>query len=205
MAYVRNQPVAGDDLSISQPFLTNNTNGGDDSFGVDHYKFSDTTANNGFHNTVTTPLIVGSAHPTTAAAVPKFYAMQDSSPVGVIQYSRGPSNAVPSPVTFLQSQAAPLMIAASGGTSNILDFTGIARAMCDVYVINQDSGGIYSAGYFINWIGSPTNSFNIKNIFITSGGPALSVTSAGNVLKILNRGLTNANSVFWTVQFLRLS
>lgn len=53
MAYVRNQPIAGDDLDISQPKLVTNTNGADDSFGVDHFQFSDTSANNGFHKKVT--------------------------------------------------------------------------------------------------------------------------------------------------------
>lgn len=54
-SYIRNQPVATDDLSVSAPILAGNTNKADDSFGIDHFQFSDLTVNNGFHKKVTLP------------------------------------------------------------------------------------------------------------------------------------------------------
>lgn len=59
MAYTRNRPLATDFLSSSQPILLNNTNASDDSFGVDHYAFSDTTANKGRHKIVQQTTIAG--------------------------------------------------------------------------------------------------------------------------------------------------
>lgn len=99
MAYRRNIPQANDALNVSQPQLFNNTNDSDTSFGQDHYPFSDETANNGFHNQATTPIIDPAGHPTTTADYCRFYAMQDKPTLPILQYSRGPSDAVPSPLT----------------------------------------------------------------------------------------------------------
>jgi len=51
--------LAADFLSSSQPILLGNTNASDDSFGVDHYQFSDTTANNGRHKIIHQTTLVG--------------------------------------------------------------------------------------------------------------------------------------------------
>lgn len=40
---------------MSAPILSANTNKADDSFGIDHFQFSDLTVNNGFHKKVTLP------------------------------------------------------------------------------------------------------------------------------------------------------
>lgn len=66
MVYLLNQPVATDDLSVSQPILAANTNSADASFGIDHFAFSNLTVNNGFHQKVTLPG-TGLATPTPAA------------------------------------------------------------------------------------------------------------------------------------------
>lgn len=99
---------------------------------------------------MTTPIITGSAHPTTAASELKIYAMQDTAPFGLLQYSRGISDAVPTPITHLQSPAAPISLAA-GVSTNVVDFTGLTYAMCTLYVMDTSSvpitGGI--VGVFV--------------------------------------------------------
>lgn len=52
MVFNRNRPTAGEKLSNSQPLIRDNFNSSDDTFGVDHYAFSDTTANNGRHKDI---------------------------------------------------------------------------------------------------------------------------------------------------------
>lgn len=196
MAYIRNQPVAADDLDVSQPNLVVNTNGSDDSFGVNHYKFSDTTANNGKHNTVQTPIIVGAVHPTTAANEPQFYAMQDYPAIGVLQYSRGGSDAVPSAVTYLQSPASAIPIT-SLGTINVLNFTGIASALCVVYIQDVSSSAQSPVAQVVSWNGS---AFTFK-VLGTLG--TLQVGSSGNIVIITNASGGTVN-VKWSVQFLRI-
>ena len=76
MVYTRNQPIASDDLSVSQPFLAANTNQADDSFGIDHYQFSNLTVNNGFHKQVTLPGNVSA--PTPVGGYGDIYAVTTS-------------------------------------------------------------------------------------------------------------------------------
>ena len=109
MPYVLNRPTAGELQSVSQSLIQGNFNAANTSFNVEHYAFADVTANNGFHNTVTQPQIIGAAHPTTTTN-PIIYAMQDSANIGILQYSRGPVfNAyvpAPTPITELHSNSA---------------------------------------------------------------------------------------------------
>lgn len=55
MAYLRNEPIATDDLDVSQPKLRDNTNTADNLYGLDHYAFSNLTANAGLHKQSTYP------------------------------------------------------------------------------------------------------------------------------------------------------
>lgn len=201
MAYAPNIPQPTDKLSDSQGVLLSNFQQLDTSFGTDHYAFSNGTSNNGFHNTITTPLVVGSAHPATAAAIPKFYAMQDSANLGVIQYSRGPSNAVPSPVTIYQSPASAINIAPLG-TTNVFDFTNLARAFAMLYA--SDTTTSTAVGIcFIVWTGSA--------LFLTplvqgSGIVGLQFLTNGNIVQIKNRSnVTTLSNFYWSLQFLRTS
>lgn len=79
MVYTRNQPVAGDDLSVSQPILAANTNAADDSFGVDHFPFSNLTSSNGFHQKVTIPGNV--AIPTPASGFGDMFAITSANTI----------------------------------------------------------------------------------------------------------------------------
>lgn len=200
MVFNPNIPQPDDDLDISQPVLLTNNQDLDNSFGIDHYKFSNATANNGFHNQVTTPLIVGSVHPTTAAAIPKIYAMQDSANAGVLNYSRGPSNAVPTPLTTLQSQAAAISIN-SGSTLTIFNFTGLTRAIAMLYAVDYETISAIpfpSIVSFVKWNGTSILSTDIQS----SAG--FGTFSSGTNLIIRNASGTNMTQIFWTLQFLRM-
>lgn len=206
MTYNPNKPAANDDLSDSQGDIKSNFTVSNNVFLVDHYPFSNTTANKGKHNQVTTPLIIGSVHPATAAAEPKMYAMQDSANVGVLNYSRGPSSAVPTPLTSLQSPATPVTIG-SGGTANILNFTNLARCTCilsvmdTVYATTIAPGVPAASTYsFVYWTGT---AFMFKTT-----GTIIQVQNTGNILQIKNNTSVPVgalNNVYWTLQFLRLS
>lgn len=52
MAFTRNRPTASELLQNSQSLIYNNFNDSDTSFGVEHFQFSDTSANNGRHKIV---------------------------------------------------------------------------------------------------------------------------------------------------------
>lgn len=200
MAYKNNIPQSTDFLSDSQLDLLNNFQQLDVSFGIDHYTYSNLTVDNGKHNKVTTPLILGGVHPTTLAAEPKFYAMQDSVELGVLQYSRGPSDAVPSPVTYFQSPNTPISLLADT-TEDVLDFANITNAMFSVYVSNIQAGQLRNSVYYVQY--STTNGFNISSVFQPAqANPFL--TSSGTVLQIKALPLTAATKAFYTVVFYRI-
>lgn len=182
-------------LSNSQNDLLTNMSALDTSFGIDHYKFSDATSNNGFHNTVTTPLIVGSAHPATAAGIPKLYAMQDSANLGVIQYSRGPNSAVPSPVTSLHSPSAAISMSQNTPV-NVFDFTGLARALCIFSALGTNGATIAFMTAAIYWTGS------VLRINVLGNSAFMTAAAAGNVLTFQSI-IAGTTSGYWTLQFLR--
>lgn len=187
-------PQASDNLDFSQGQLLSNNSGLDTVFGVDHYKFSDASSSKGFHNTVTTPLIVGSAHPATTAN-PIFYAMQDYSAIGLLQYSRGPTSAVPSPLTYLQSPATPIALA-SLGTTNLINFAGMTSAMCVGYA--QDvTGGQNPSACLISWNGTVISFKTLGTINTLQFG------ASGSTLIITNASGGNI-SLNWSLQFLRI-
>ena len=195
MVYDPNIPQATDDLDESQLDILDNFTQLDNSFFIDHYTFSDLTANNGKHKTVTTP--TQGSHPTTAAAEPKLYATLDSPNLGVIQYSRGPSNAVPCPITNLQSPATALTIAAGSGTIDIFNFTGLARAMATLYC--SDFGSVRYTVATCAWDGTTLIILKQNNDTISA------VVSASTILRVQNSGggLARTN-VFWTLVLHRI-
>jgi len=186
--YNPNIPQANDDLSDSQGQILQNFNKADSSFGTDHYRFSDLTVNNGFHNRMTTPAFVDSPPtglpPVTIANIPIMYAYQDSANVGVINYSRGPLNAVPTPLTHLQSTSAAIVLAPAA-TTNILDFTGLSRATCMIYafdaVATAPGLGRVRAVASVFWSGT----FFIIDLIVGSTS-ILTVQASGNILQLRN-------------------
>lgn len=207
MTYNPNIPLATDLQSVSQGQIKDNFSSCNTTFGIDHYSFADATANIGFHNKVTTPLIAGGTHPTTTTN-PILYAKQDSANIGVIQYSRGPSNAVPSPLTELHSGTAPISVS-SGSSINILDFTGITRAISTLFVW-QASDSSTTFNFFSNirvmWhlLPTPQPFFRFITTQSTSPNGGLIPVSTGNILQVQNLSGSNLNNVYWTLIFHRI-
>jgi|ERR1700754_1273187 len=75
--YNPNIPQPLDELSDSQGQILQNFNKADSSFGTDHYRFSDLTVNNGFHQRVTFP--GNSPAPTPPANYGAMYGITASS------------------------------------------------------------------------------------------------------------------------------
>lgn len=209
MVYTRNQPVGSDDLDISQPFLTTNTNAADDSFGVDHYKFSDATSNNGFHNTVTTPVFVDNPPtglPPVTVAIPKLFGFQNSANIGILQYSKGPTTnplepTVPTPLTCLQSRSAGFTIA-NAATIDILDFTGSPGVIAKLYAASMSAGIPAKLEALVVWNGL---SISIINQYFPGGLTAISGGMSGEILRIQNGNVATLNSVVWTLDFMRIA
>lgn len=183
-------------LSITGPKLTSNSTFINTSFGQDHYPFTDGSAYNGFHNQTTMPLIAGSAHPSTTTYC-RMYAMQDSTPLGLLNYSRGPSSATPTPITNLYSSSSPITLIPNGSAVNMLDFTGLPLAMVTIKAFNANSGTPVTCWQAIWWTGSA---------FIGVGGSGLGTISSGNILQL--RYTTGSGSpitnVYWTLLLERL-
>jgi len=199
--FLPNIPQPNDSLDFSQGQLLSNNQGLDTVFGVDHYAFSDATVSKGMHNKVTTPLIVGAVHPTTATN-PVIYGMQDSALLGVLQYSRGLNNAVPTPLTSLHSSSTPIVLAPSA-TTDIFDFTGLSLAYGSLVVVNQNtvgSGLLRLLTY--EFIFGPASGLIAAPILLGNSG--LVVVPVGNVLKIQNITAGVFSDVYWTMQFQRI-
>lgn len=212
MPFVANLPQPTDFLSNSQEDLRQNNLQLDASFGIDHYTFSNATADNGKHNQVTTPKIIGAAHPTTSATDMKFYCMQDTANIGLLQYSRGWDTAgaisgVPSAVSYVQSPNAPQVLAdAVNSFISILDFTGITNyAIGKIVICNaQDAPRNYMMEKTFLWRGG-VNIMTFQEVFDTFPND-VKLQMNGNVMR-LNRTNTVSNSVFnvyWSIQFYRI-
>ena len=176
--------------------ILNNFSSANTSFGIEHYPFDNGTANNGFHNKVTTPIYVANPAtglPPVTTTEPIAYGFQDSANVGVIQYSRGPNNAVPSPLTKLQSTSAAIVLAPAG-TTNVLDCTGLSRMIAHLYAFDST---------VISNVAAPTIFWNGTSfqIGLTSG---LVVQASGNIIQLKNNTASPMN-VYWTLVMHRLS
>lgn len=212
MPFNPNVPQATDFLSDSQSELLQNNLQLDTSFGIDHYTFSNLTAENGKHNQVTTPLIVGGVHPTTSATELKFYAMQDTAEIGLLQYSRGwdtanATSAVPSPVTFLQSPSTELTIAVGGGDIPLIDLVNVTNfAIGTVYAFSKHTTS-NTPRFFIQYdfVWRKTiGTYSIMEVAST-GSSQWSVNQSGSVLVLrAGGGAAATDQIYWTLQFLRI-
>jgi len=206
MAYFTNTPILSDNLSVSAVQMNTNFSTINTVFGIDHYDFTVAIPNGGFHKSVTTP-DQGTA-PSTSASVASFYGLIPSANIGLIQFSRGPSSSVPSPVTYLQSPATPLSIL-SAGTSNVLDFTGLPASMSTAYCFDTSTTGsppIMSQA-LVTWSGSV---LIVTNMAFTAGSSAIPTTkllfqTSGSVLQVKNNSGGNLTGTYWTLQLLRVT
>lgn len=167
-------------------------------YGTDHYPFDNATPNQGFHNLVTTPPVVNNPPdglPPATAANPKLYAFQQYGALGVLQYSRGPTNAVPTPLTNFNSPVTPVPLGPSPATINVIDFVGMAFAFCHIYALDIINPS--QAVATVIWTGS--------QILITTLNSLsnLVTIASGSILQLKNTG-PNPKSVFWSLQLIRV-
>lgn len=206
MVFKANIPQPTDNLSKSQGDLLGNMQQLDASFLVDHYTFSDISGQTGKHRQVTTPVPAPPAHVTTLTE-PKMYGNQDTALVGAIQYSRGPSDAVPTPITKLH--AGPLVIASST-TSTVLDFTGIPRAICQLMVMDTVAFSTTCSTWVVFWNGTNFQPVSAAPGLLQAiqnnggGGSSLEVGFSSNVLQIVAGPTVSRSNVYWTLEMWRL-
>ncbi len=189
--YQPTKPADTDFLAQSAGDIRGNFTQANTVYGTDHYAFDNVSSNQGFHNTVTTPLVVGSAHPATAANIPKIYAMQDLAAFGVLQYSRGGNNASPTPLTNINSGAA----FALNATIAILDISGVTACILEGYAIGVQGQTRGTQATFI-YDGSLQMS-TVTNI----NGTALQFSVAGTIISLTGTACTN---VYWTIKPIRI-
>lgn len=203
MPFNPNIPQPTDLLSTSQVDLLNNNGFLDSVFVIDHYTFSDPTIDAGKHNTVTTPNVHSPAgHPATVVGNPKIYGMQDSANIGVIQYSRGPNSAPPTPLTTLQSLTTGIPLA-PGAATNVLDLTGLTFfygivMACD---LSNPPVSLPQLG-IVSWNGPPAPIGLFQNFSTIS---SLSIGFLGNIIIVKNTGGVAIPKVYWTLQMLRIN
>ncbi len=197
MVLIRNLPQPTDILSDSQVDLQNNNNAIDTSFGLDHYAASNLTPNNGKHAMVTTP---SGAHPLTPTDA-RFYAATDNASIGSLQYTRTPVNQVPTPLSCLQSSSAGITVGASGGTTTILDFSGLPY--CYGSVISTFYSNLLGQWgmitYYFFWNGS-------SGILApsSSGFTRATMQFSGTSLIIQNSAAATLTQLAWTLNFQRI-
>jgi len=197
MPFLNNIPQPGDKLKNSQGQLLGNNQQLDASFLVDHYTFSNLTADNGKHRQVTTP--DQGTPPSTIANNPKLFGYKKAgTSIDTLQFSEYYDTglaltSVPSPVTFLQSPSTPVQVS-NALNPTVLDFTGITYAIASLWAI--DTVDQLLSHVDILWNGS---AFTFQN-----NGNSIRATNMGNILKLATLNAVVRNNVYWTLEFKRL-
>jgi len=127
-----------------------------------------------------------------------FYAYEDLAAIGVLQYSRAGSDAVPSPVTHLQGTIASL---AGATNETILDFSGLTYASGHVSARSDKAAeeGIY---YIFSFRNGATAELVVNGV-VTSG--TFLAIASGTALQLRNGDPGAAISdVRWTINFDRI-
>lgn len=157
MTYNPNLPQATDYIDESQPELLVNFQQLNTLYDLDHYAFNDGTANVGLHQKITSP--DQAAHVTTTTH-PILYGYEPTANIGDLQWSRGPSNAVPTPLTSLHGNVANL--GGSGSPTTILDFTGMGDCLATLTLSALEGGG--------KLLRSAPIAFDGTSVFSSGGG-----------------------------------
>lgn len=202
MAFSDTIPQASDKLIQSQQDLLANNAQLQVSFNQDHYGFTDATANNGKHRQITTPDLA--TNPATLANEPKLYGTSlTGTNLGVLQYSRAGSDAVPTPITSIQGTTASL---AASSSVAILDFAGIQNAYGELWATGSGASYCYASFFF------RFGSFNTTS-FTSSGSSSNTIisgrfnrpTASGTQLQLVNLDASNAiTDIRWTICFKRV-
>ena len=196
MIYKKNIPQPTDGQDVSQNDLLNNFKQLDTSFGVDHIDYSDVSGDTGKHNTVT--YVVQAAIPLTPVNEIKEFSFEVTANTKEIHFTRGPSDATPTPLTSLNSSGFIAIAAATEVV--ILDCTGIARTMINCWGFDDPlSNNVYAVYEFI-WDGA-----FFKRISSEDNGGMKWVTSDVNkTLSLRNNNAFGFTKTYWTVKFIRL-
>lgn len=195
MAYF-DTPISTDNQDVSAPQIRTNFSQANTSFGTDHYAFDDATANNGNHKVIRTP--DQSSAPTTSSSIAAMYGLipaqvGSGDPVGLIQFSRGPSDATPSPVTNFHGTIASLTTT----PTTILDLTGLSRAIVEVYALSDSSTARLQQTLFYNGTTLVGGTVQRNGFVLTDTSPIIQISAT-------TAAVTQAN-VYWTIKLLRLS
>lgn len=191
VTYTRQIPLSGDSLGGTRDRIRTNFQQIDTVMAVNHVAFN--SSGEGKHKFVQTP--DQTADVASGVNEPVLYAKLTSN-AGVLQYSRGGSSAVPTPITSVQSTSASISITSTSSIS-ILDFTNITRAFFSFFA--GATAGTSTNFTDVYWNGS---SF----LFSTpqSGASALQLIGSGNTLTLKNNTAGTLN-IYWTLDLKRAS
>jgi hypothetical protein len=191
--YLSNIPQPSQLQSVSQGQFLTNFGILNSSYGIDHYDYTTTGANTGFHHQVTTPARIGGA--PAIGSTPILYAIQATANTGLIQYSLGNTLSGPAtPLTSMQSPSAGVLVG-NNNTVNVFNFTGVTQAIAMVYM---------SAGTSEAYINSALVAYYSGTVVVKANtGTGLTASASGQNLIITN---TTGGSVtiYWTLQFIRI-
>lgn len=191
MTYTPVIPVSGETLGGTRDRIRTNFELIQSTFSENHVPIG--ALNGGNHTVIRS--VNQSTVPTTPVDEPALYATNDGNSLGVLHYSRGGSDAVPTPLTGLHSPSTPIVLA-NNATTNMVDFTGITVAAFQVNAVNL-SGILPSYTGTLWWNGAV-----VAPVF-PQGGFTLAL--AGNVLQLQNISGGAYNDVYWTINLLRVS
>lgn len=212
MTFKNNIPQADDLLLTSQQDLLNNNAQLDTTMAVDHYPFSDATANNGFHKTVTH--VDQTSHPATATTEVKSYAV-DTGALGLMTWARSADSAGSgggvTGISAIHSDGAVTI--ADTNTVNLLDLNGVNDCCGEIYAwakgISTSTGWRYSS-YVFFW--DSTASATAAKLQVKSFATVVTLVPSAIPLEISTDGdsiirLTNNNGssldVYWTIKINR--
>ena len=116
---------------------------------------------------------------------------------GVLQYSRGPSNAAPTPITALQSPGS--VAVAINATTPILDFSGIPRAMGMIYAFDTTDASKHCLA-FVWWNGTVLNVDQL-----TAAAASIRAQVSGSTLVLQNNNSAAIMNIYWTLDLKRTS
>lgn len=211
-------PTGTVNLDVDYQSLQNNFSQLDTTYGVDHYKFSNRTGKNGFHNSVTTPIYSTAATPQPGVAGlslnPLIFGFQYfntglNPSLGTLQFSIAPtpnipSNAVPSPITIIQSIPSGSTLVHETSL-NMLNITGLTSVILKVFAYNIRVKPPEPVAFLEYTVFSNGASINITPIITDT---LLSVVSSGNIIQLRNSGTFADNDMshlFWSIQLIRVA
>lgn len=194
MTYTRNIPISGDSLGGTRDRIRTNFQQIDTVMAVNHVAFN--SSGEGKHKFVQTP--DQTADVASGVNEPVLYAKSIfGTNLGVLQYSRGGSNAVPTPVTNLQSTSAPLNLAGSTALS-VFDYVNIPRSM-GIFMYMGKKGTDVTGSAYVIWTGTTL----IAQTLSSTSGVTISVS--GSILQISNNNATAMTDLYWTLDLKRTS